>query len=215
MPLKAIFMRFTSRIGLVTSRTGLVLLLVAGSAITCRAHETTYTAMLSGLAESPPNASPGIGFVTILFDLDLVVLDVNMSFSGLVGNVTSVNIHAATPTPQAGTAIAAIPFAGFPTGVTSGNYTHTVDLTDRASYDPAFITANATHPAPFDVADALNALDMAMDSESAYVSIRSTAFPGGEIRGFLVAIPEPNTLGLLVLGGVGAFLRSRRKMQST
>jgi CHRD domain len=197
------------------SRVGLALLLVAGSTVACHAHETTYTAFLSGVFESPANTSPGIGFVTILLDFDLVVMDVDVSFSSLVGTVTEVNLHAATPTPQEGTAIAAIPFAGFPTGVASGTYTKTIDLTDRNSYNPAYITANSTHPPPFDVSDALSALDVAMDGERSYVSIRTTAFPGGEIRGFLVAvIPDPSTLGLLVFGGVWGVLR-RRKTPST
>jgi hypothetical protein len=193
------------------SRVGLSVLVLLACSVASHAHETTYMAVLNGFSESPSNASTGVGFATVLFDFDLVALDVNVSFSSLVGSVTSVSIHAATPAPLTGTAITAIPFAGFPTGVISGTYNNVIDLTDRNSYDPAFITANSTNPPPFDVSDALNALDAAMDGELSYISIRTTAFPGGEIRGFLVAaIPEPSTLGLLVVGGAGGFLRRRR-----
>jgi hypothetical protein len=46
----------------------------------------------------------------------------------------------------------------------------------------------------------------------AYFNIHTTANPSGEIRGFLVGIPEPSTLALFGSGLVGlATLRRRRK----
>ena len=49
----------------------LFILVAAGlGPFTAAAHEVIYTAVLSGLDESPPNNSPGTGFVTITVDLD-------------------------------------------------------------------------------------------------------------------------------------------------
>ena len=44
-----------------------------------------------------------------------------------------------------------------------------------------------------------------------YVNIRSDAFPGGDIRGQIVAVPEPSVLAALCLGGTALCLSMRRK----
>jgi hypothetical protein len=43
-----------------------------------------------------------------------------------------------------------------------------------------------------------------------YVNVRSTVFPSGEIRGQLVAVPEPATIGLLGGGAILLMRRTRR-----
>ncbi len=45
-----------------------------------RAHDRIYTASLSGPEESPANASPGTGYVTVTIDLDLFTMRVEASF---------------------------------------------------------------------------------------------------------------------------------------
>lgn len=163
------------------------------------AHELNFDAILTGPAESPANASPGIGTAHVFVDLDLVTMDVDVSFSGLLGTTTASHIHAATAVAGAGNAGVAtqVPtFTGFPLGVTSGTYSHHFDLADASSYNPAFITANGGT-----VSGALNALIFAMEDGKSYLNIHTSAFPGGEIRGFLTPVPEPGTL---VLAGLGA-----------
>lgn len=137
---------------------GLLLALVPAVA----GHEHDYYAILNGPSESPPNASPGIGFASVHWDLDLVTMQVDVTFSGLVGTVTAAHIHAPTLDPFTGTAGVATPvptFPGFPSGVTSGFYSQTFDMTLAASYNPAFITSSGGL-----VSDALNALFNATDS---------------------------------------------------
>jgi hypothetical protein len=111
-----------------------------GFAAGATAHEFEYSALLSGAAESPANASTGIGSATVTLDLDLITMRVQLQFNGLSSPVTASHIHATTATTGIGTAIEAtqLPsFPGFPTGVTSGTYDQTIDLTTGASYNPA------------------------------------------------------------------------------
>ena len=175
-----------------------------------QAHVVVYTAVLSGPAESPPNASPGTGTATVTFDLDLVTMRVEANFSGLTGMTTASHIHGATTVAGTGTAgvITQTPsFTGFPLGVTSGTYDHTFDMTQASSYNAAYITNNGGT-----VSDALNAFVAALDAGKTYLNIHTNLFPAGEIRGFLTAVPEPASyasfLGLAALGAVA--LRRRR-----
>ena len=175
-----------------------------------QAHVVIYTATLSGPAEAPPNASPGVGTATVTFDLDLVTMRLQTSFSGLTGTVTAAHIHGATTTAGTGTAGVATQtpsFTGFPTGVSSGTYDHTFDMTSAASYNASFVTANGGT-----VSGALNALLAALDGGKAYLNIHTNTFGGGEIRGFLTPIPEPSSYAtLLGLAAAGCVAMRRRR----
>ncbi len=175
-------------------------------------HLVILDAVLSGPAESPANASPATGTAVVTMDLDLITLDVQFNFSGLTGTTTAAHIHGPTATAGSGTAgvMTITPsFTGFPTGLTSGSYSQTYDLTDSASYNPAFLSANG----PL-LSDALNAFIFAMEDGKAYLNIHTTAFPGGEIRGFLIArpevVPEPGSVVLIGLCGTALAMRRRR-----
>jgi hypothetical protein len=168
----------------------------------------TYTASLSGTNESPPNASPGTGFVTVTIDTGVDTMRVQASFADLLGTTTAAHIHAATSLPGTGTAGVATTtptFAGFPLGVTSGSYDLTLDLTQASSYNPAFVTANGGT-----LASAEAALLLAMAEGKAYFNIHSTVVPGGEIRGFL-AVPEPSAMLLLGSGLLGLITYGRKR----
>lgn len=185
-------------------------LAVAAAALPATAHEVIFQVFLSGPAEAPPNASAGLGVAIITFDLDLFTMQVQTTFAGLTGNVTASHIHCCTATPGAGTVGVATQtptFADFPLGTTFGSYDHTFDMTLASSYNAAFITANGGT-----VSTAFTALLNGATAGRAYLNIHSSFAPGGEIRGFLAAVPEPSTYGLMGAGliALGAFVRRRK-----
>lgn len=170
-----------------------------------------YAVTLSGPNESPANTSPGIGAGIVNYNDATHTLNLAITFENLTGTVTASHIHAPTPAPFTGTAGVATTtptFAGFPSGVTSGAFATSLDLTLASSYNPAFVTANGGT-----TAGAEAALAAAMANGQAYWNIHSTTFPGGEIRGFLVAIPEPGTFALMGLGAsaMAFVLRGKRR----
>jgi hypothetical protein len=170
----------------------------------------SYTVNMSGPNESPANASPGTGSGTIDYDDFFHTLKIQFTFSGLTGPTTASHIHAATTVPFAGTAGVATTtpyFAGFPIGVTSGSYSNTLDLTQSSSWNSSYISANGGTPATAEAA-----LANAMASGRSYLNLHSSTFTGGEIRGFLTAVPEPSSAALVVLGaGVCGWVIRRRK----
>jgi hypothetical protein len=184
--------------------------LIAGSALATPASAQSWLARFSGLTETPPNNSPGTGFSILTLTGDN--LRVQATFSGLLGPSTVAHIHCCTATPGTGAAGVATPtpsFPGFPTGVTAGSYDQTFDLTLASSWNTGFVNANGG------IAGARTAFINGLNNQRAYFNVHSQTFTGGEINGFFVVIPEPQTYamlgtGLLVLGVV---TRRRRLRQ--
>lgn len=170
----------------------------------------SYTAVLDGASESPPNASPGQGLATVTIDTAAHTMRIEATFSDLLAGVTAAHIHCCTAVAGVGTvgvATTTPTFTGFPTGVTSGTYDHLFDLTDSSSWNAAFITNHGGTTSGAE-ADLLAGLAAGM----AYFNIHTTAVPAGEIRGFLTAeVPEPAPVTLMLLGLVllGVALRGR------
>jgi len=190
---------------LIASCAAAALLSFAGAA---QATLIVYNFTLSGAAEG--NASPGVGAATITFDTLAHTMQVNATFSGLTAPTTASHIHCCTVAPGFGTAGVAtqVPsFVGFPLGVTSGTFLNTLDLTLASSWNPAFVAANGGT-----TAGAEAALLAGSALGTSYLNIHTSAFPGGEIRGFLAPAPEPATWALMIMGFglAGATLRRRR-----
>ena len=107
-------------------------------------------------------------------------MTINVTFSSLTTGTTASHIHCCvTPPGNAGVATTTPTFPGFPFGVTSGTYSRTFDMTDPASFNSAFVTANGG------TTGAAAALLAGLRAGQAYLNIHTTMFPVGEIRGFL------------------------------
>jgi hypothetical protein len=185
----------------------LISILALGLSFAANAAVFDYSMTLDGPSE--PTPSLGTGFGTASYDDTLHTLQIQLSFSGLQGNTSAAHIHAPTLVPLTGTANVATTtpsFVGFPLGVTSGTFNTTLDLTQASSYNASFITANGGT-----TAGAESALAAAIAGGNAYFNIHSTSFGGGEIRGFLVPVPEPSTLAFAGLGLIGAILGFARR----
>jgi hypothetical protein len=166
-----------------------------------------YETNLLGSLEVPSNASPGTGFAEVIVDTTAQTMEVQVSFSGLLGTTTASHIHCCTAAPgsgNAGVATTTPTFTLFPLGVTSGTYDHTFDLTASSSYNPAFVTAEGS------VVNAEAALLAGLAADETYLNIHTTVVPGGEIRGYLVATPEPATIFLSGGGLLGLCILRRR-----
>jgi hypothetical protein len=182
-------------------------ILTLATALPAIAATTTYTVNLSGLAESPPNGSPGTGFATVAFDDVANTMALDVTFSGLLGTVTAAHIHCCTAPPNSvGVATTTPTFPGFPLGVTSGSYSNSFDMLAATSYNPGFVTLHT------DVPGAYASLLAGAAAGEAYLNVHTVTFPAGEIRGFLTAaVPEPQTYAMLALGLVAVAGMARRK----
>ena len=181
-------------------------------AAAARAETTKFEATLTGDSESLSTAT---GMADVIYNSVLHTLHVDVTFTGLLAPDTASHIHAATALPLAGNAGVAttVPsFPGFPLGVTSGSYDQTLDLTSLTSFNPSYVTAHGGT-----AASAEDALVAALFADKAYLNVHSSEFPGGEIRGFLVGVPDNCATGLLVTGGALAMLglaRCQRRRSS-
>jgi hypothetical protein len=186
---------------------GTALLLPARAAY---AIPITFVATLSGANEIPPNGSPATGSAKVVLDPAAHTIQINVTFAGLTAPNIAAHIHCCLLFPfdpvNVGVATTVPAFPGFPTGVTSGTYSSAVlSLTDPGTYNPAFVTLEGG------IAAAEAALVAGIENSETYLNIHTTPFPGGEIRGFLVAAPAPSTLLLLGAGLIGlAFVTWRR-----
>lgn len=163
-------------------RQSLAAVSIAAIAGIAQAHIERFWAPMNGPSESPPNASPGVGWAYIVVDLDLATMRVRATFDGLNGTTAAAHVHGLTAAPftgLAGVMSTAPSFPGFPGGVTGGDYDRLFDMTSAGTYNPAFVTAQGG------IANAMNAYIDGLRTGRTYFNIHTSAFGGGEIRGFL------------------------------
>ncbi len=166
----------------------------------------TYDASLNGGNENPATGSPGIGFAIVTIDDILQTMEVNVTFSGLLAGNTAAHIHCCVAQGgNAGVATITPTFTGFPSGTTSGMYDHVFDLTDAGTYNPAFVTLQGS------LANAESVLLAGLAANQTYLNIHTSLNTSGEIRGFLIATPEPGTW-LLSIAGLAVLLVAKRKL---
>ena len=134
----------------------------------------------------------------MVLDPTAETIQVNVTFSGLGTPATAAHINCCLAFPfqsvSVGVATTVPAYLGFPLGGTSGDYHSAVlSLLDPATYST---TPNTGFLAMFggDVSLAAAALISGIENEETYLNIHTTQFPGGEIRTFLVPVPEPTSL---------------------
>ena len=191
-------------------------LAAAGLALSAMgAHAANYTTTLSGAQESPPNGSTAVGASTISFDPATHLLEINVTFSGLLGETYAAHIHCCTTAP--GTDIAGVMtefpnLSGFPQGVHSGVYSHTYDTSLASSWSPSFLSSwgNST-------AFAEAAFESALRGGTAYFNIHTSYASAGELRGFYeeaqaaTPVPEPEAIAMLGIGLPILLMLARRR----
>lgn len=138
----------------------------------------SFVAYLDGTSEAPPNASPGTGVALAIIDPVAHTMQVSAVFSGSLGDVTAAHIHVisgqgdANPAGTLGpVATTTSTFAGFPAGVTAGNYLNTLDMTLASSYRPGWIADSGGTPAAAEFA-----LFDAIEDSRAYFNTHSKVF---------------------------------------
>jgi hypothetical protein len=152
----------------------------------------------ASLGPEVPGAS-GSGFA--MFSLTGSMLSIDVSWSGLSGTTTIAHVHCCTATANTGTVgVAVTPgtLPGFPVGLQAGGYATTIDLSEASSFTATFVTNFGGGT----VAGAQAALLEAFGNDRAYLNIHTTEFPAGEIRGFIVEVPEPSGAWLTALAVV-------------
>ena len=167
----------------------LSLLAILASLVTASAQGTfQFVAALNGSNEVPPNGSPGIGtgqFTLTGSSLDVFV-DISLAFE---------------------------PTGAFLQGPAASGSTgpRIFDLGAPILRPPIFPIDPGGREYVFNGATLSSSQISDLMAGLWYVNVTSAAFPDGEIRGQILAVPEPSTLALLALAAGAGWLRLRRK----
>ncbi len=159
----------------------LALAVLAGIASVSQAEIRDFTISATGAQETSPNASGAAGGGIASFDSIANTISVSLFFAGLSAPATASHIHVGAPGVPGGVIVSFVPFTP---AATAGSI--------------------VGGPLAFPVANIPD-----LFAGHTYFNIHDAVFPGGEIRGQLVLVPEPATIGLLALGTL-AFLSRRR-----
>jgi len=156
----------------------------------------SFQTILSSAGEPVPT-SLATGAAVVNFDDVANTITVLVSWSGLASSTPFGHIHCCTATPGIGNSGVQLNFTGL-TQATTGSW---IGFFQAGS--PAY-AGGATFAS----------LLAGANAGRAYVNIHTPGlYAGGEIRGFLPAIPEPGTYALMLAGlGAVAFIARRRKV---
>jgi hypothetical protein len=161
--------------------------LAVGMLSATSAHATifVFTTPLSSAGEGTPT-STATGSATVSFNDVAGTVAVNLSWTGLATATPFGHIHCCTTVAGTGNASVSLDFGAI-TQAATGSFS--------ASYSPAtFATLLA-----------------GVQAGKAYVNIHTPGtYAGGEIRGFLAPVPEPQSWALM-LGGMAALGALARK----
>ena len=162
-------------------------LLLAGALAALSAQaQSTFQVTLTGATENPVNASPGIGFGTVVLNAAQTQITVNENWSGLLAAATASHIHG--PAGLGTNSGVLFPFSGVPNATSGAITEQTFSITPTQI---GYLTSGLL-----------------------YMNIHTTLFPGGEIRGQLVPAPEPSTYALGGMGLVATVWNLRRRKAS-
>jgi hypothetical protein len=143
----------------------------------------TFQATLTGLGENPPNGSTATGFGTVVLNAAQTQITANENWSGLIGGpATASHIHGPGGYPT--NAPVLFGFTNVPPAI-SGSTSQTFSIN---STQVSWLFAGYL-----------------------YMNVHDAQFPGGEIRGQLILVPEPSTLALIGLGVGGIAVQAYRK----
>jgi hypothetical protein len=136
-----------------------------------------FEAVLDGLQQVPPNATPGSGLVTVELDdsTDMVTIT-SGTYQDLLANAIASHIHGLAGPGVNAAVLVPLTVSGGTAGTITGN---------------GVITA---------------AQALGMEQGLTYVNVHTQVFPGGEIRGQLLPIPEPGSVVLLAVGTLGLLI---------
>lgn len=165
-------------------------LLLASTLISASAQN--FLAILDGLQDGG-GARMGMGMVNL--SLSGTTLTLSGSYSGLTTAATDGHIHGAAPAGvNAGVRYNLVALGNMTVGSTAGTFSGSVNLVPLSS---------GTYTVAQQIADLNNGLW--------YINIHNSTFPGGEIRGQILPVPEPGTWALGGLGLLALLAWKRRK----
>jgi len=147
--------------------------------------DTNLRAHLRGLNEVPPTTSTATGEMRGVIGNDETSIAFTLSFANLTGNPGAAHIHFAPTKVNGGVMVFFCGGGGKPAcpAATSGTVTGTITAADIVGP-----LAQGIPPAPDGrLADVVRAIK----TGDAYANIHTERFPGGEIRGQIVAIGVP------------------------